>query len=98
MDSALIGMVLQITTNIYGLESTWGKFDSCLAKGGFNGYGYNSNKTCFSSHEEAQGVVASWVIRNYLSGLTVPQLLCKYQSGKPLNNKQEPNWLNYPKS
>ena len=82
MDNLLI-LVLTIVTGIYQLESSGGKFDSCLKKGLFNGYGYASNKICFKTHAEAQGVVASWVIRNYLAGLTIPQLLCKYQSGKP---------------
>lgn len=82
MNSLFIGLVLQLVTGIYTLESSQGRNDSCLAKGGFNGYGYNSNKTCFKTHEEAQGIVASWVQRELIKGLTVPQLLCLYNTGK----------------
>ena len=86
MDSLLIGLLLTITTNIYQLESSGGKYDSCRNQGLYNGYGYASNKVCFETHAEAEGVVANWVQRQLLLGYSVPQVYCYYQSGKHLND------------
>ncbi len=82
MNSILLATVLTITQHIYQLESSQGKHDSCLQQNKYNGYGYASNKVCFSSHAEAQGVVYSWVLREYLKGLTTDELLCEYNTGK----------------
>jgi len=81
-----LALMLTIVTGIYQLESQSGLRDSCLYKGGYNGYGFASNRICFKTPAEAQGRVYSWVSKEYLSGKTVNQLLCKYQGGKPLND------------
>lgn len=86
MTTEFMALVLTIVTGIYQLESSGGKNDSCLQKGMYNGYGYASNRVCFNSHAEAQGVVTSWVTRELLKGRSVPQLLCKYNTGKVMDS------------
>ena len=86
MDNLLIGTILTITQHIYTLESSQGKHDSCTLQGQFNGYGYASNKICFKTHAEAEGIAYSWILKNYLLGLTIPQIYCKWQSGQPLKD------------
>lgn len=82
MNAVLIGLLLTITQGIYTLESSGGKHDSCTLQGQYNGYGYASNKICFESHAIAEAVVADWVQRHLLQGLTVNQTLCLYNTGK----------------
>lgn len=65
---------------IWGLESTFGKRDSCLYRGGVNGFGWNSNATCFRSFAEAVEVVDAR-ITGLLASLPLDQALCVYNTG-----------------
>lgn len=75
--------------DIYGLESTWGKNDGCLAKGLWNGFGFRQNSfewVCYGSFEEVSGLVREWVDTMRGKGYTIPQLLCYYNQGRIQND------------
>jgi len=70
-----------ILWGIYGLESTWGKNDPCLAEGQYNGFGYAPG-TCYGSIDEVVDLANIWFDNRLLDeGLTLSQALCYYQSG-----------------
>jgi len=78
-----------ILWKIYGLESTWGKNDSCKSKGRFNGYGYGiygGLRPCYYSHGVVSLIVDKWLLARLSEGLTLPQLLCYYNTGRITNN------------
>jgi len=73
----------EIVKNVYQLESSSGKNDSCRAKGLYNGYGYgwyNGKKPCYASHEEVTALVKEW-FNDKLKDLTVEEALCVYNTG-----------------
>lgn len=65
---------------IYGLESSWGKNDSCKNIGKFNGYGYASQ--CFDSFEEVTMKVNNWLEKQIRSGKDLATTLCYYNLGE----------------
>lgn len=71
-----------ILWRIYSLESSSGKRDSCLARGGVNGFGWNSNKTCFPDFPTAVATVGRR-ISDLLAAYPLRQALCIYNTGQP---------------
>lgn len=77
----------QLVWQIYGHESTWGKFDSCKAQGKVNGFGYGQSKfgyRCFDSLKEVATHVSHW-LTVHLQTQTIAQALCEYNTGKITN-------------
>lgn len=73
-----------LVAKIYRLESSGGVNDGCRNRGLYNGYGYAQNDStwqCFSSPDEVEGKVRSWVKGKLDHGYSVPQLLCYYNEG-----------------
>lgn len=78
----------QLIWQVYGHESTWGKFDSCKAQGKVNGFGYGQNEygyTCYSSIREVSNHVAGWFLAA-LKDMNVNQALCYYRYGIHMND------------
>lgn len=73
-----------ILWRVYGLESTWGKNDSCKVKGLYNGFGYNPG-SCYKTFNEIVIKVNDW-FENELQRVTLIQALCLYNTGRILNN------------
>lgn len=74
----------KLVYTVYGLESTWGKNDSCLHDGLVNGYGlgvYGARRDCYATHGEVTTLVENW-FKTRLEYMTVPQALCYYNTGK----------------
>jgi len=75
----------EILDKVFTLESSRGLHDSCQRQGKYNGYGYNQNKTCFDTQEEARQVVGKW-FEKHLTTKSLSTSLCYYQSGKIMND------------
>lgn len=75
-----------VLKSIHLLESTSGKFDSCLDSGKVNGYGYGQNNTswnCFDSFEEVTEKVNSWFVNRLAeNGNNLAEAVCYYNTGK----------------
>jgi hypothetical protein len=73
----------------YGHESTYGKHDSCKAKGMYNGFGYgqkaDGSVPCYSSLEEIATEVSKWFTKK-LDKYTIRQALCLYNTGTASND------------
>lgn len=73
-----------ILDKIYTLESSGGKYDSCVDNNkGHNGYGYGvygDKMTCFNSPREARNAVREWFTEK-LKVMPLNNALCLYQSG-----------------
>jgi len=81
--------IREIVKKIYFLESTNGKYDSCLAKGLKNGYGfrYNSHEQkCFKDHKEVRTLVERWIEDKQNRDWTIQELTCYYNTGLRINN------------
>ena len=79
----------EIVWKIYGLESTWGKNDSCKLEGKFNGYGFGQNSNswrCYNTFEEVTHEVHNWVQDKLDRNFTIGQLVCFYNTGRSLND------------
>lgn len=81
-----------LVNNIYGLESSYGKNDSCLNQGKFNGYGFGAgtkngkfNEPCFDTHDQITKIVAAW-FNDKLQTLDVNAALCDYNLGRVIEN------------
>lgn len=71
----------------YGHESTYGKNDSCRAKGLFNGFGFGQNNFgyyCYSSLREVAVNVSNWFAKYVYMG--TKSELCFYNTGKVMND------------
>ena len=80
---------ISIVDKIYILESSGGKYDSCVDNGlGVNGFGYGiyeDKMTCFKSSQEARNAVLGW-FKGKLGTMTPEQAICLYQSGTASNS------------
>jgi hypothetical protein len=79
-----------IIMRLWTLERSQGRSPSqvCLAQGKTNelGYGINDNSHyCYDSYDQIVGVVDDWLTRK-LAVYSLPQTLCLYQSGEPLDD------------
>ena len=75
---------------IYQLESssgTKGTDQQCHSKGLHNGYGYIPF-SCYESDEATGKLVDKWIQDKQKKGLTTPQLLCLYNTGKSTDDCQ----------
>jgi hypothetical protein len=80
----------EMIMRIWTLESSQGKNPSqiCLAQGKTNelGYGINdSSHFCYDSYDQIVGVVDDWLTRK-LAVYSLPQVVCLYQSGEPIED------------
>lgn len=77
-----------ILWQVYKLESSRGKQDSCKNKGLFNGFGFgqsdsamaNGTGACYQSLDEIASKVDAWFTKQ-LETKTLPQALCYYNTG-----------------
>lgn len=72
---------------VYGHESTWGKYDGCKGRG-FNGFGFGwdgSHYPCYSSVREVARMVSDWFVK-YTKSLTFKQALCLYNTGTVMDD------------
>ena len=73
-----------IDWKIYGLESSFGKNDSCKDQGKINGFGFGQSTfswQCFDNLAQVAGYVDDWVDL-HLSYQDLPHALCLYNQGK----------------
>ena len=80
----------EMIMKIWTLESSQGKNPSqvCLVQGKTNelGYGINANSHfCYDSYDQIVGVVDDWLTRK-LAVYSLPQVICLYQSGEPIED------------
>lgn len=75
----------EILWKIYGLESSWGRNDSCRNQGKYNGFGYGQNSyvwNCFDSFEEVVEKVNNWFDKRLKeNGNDLAEALCYYNLG-----------------
>ena len=81
----------QILKNIYTLESSRGRNDSCKEQGKFNGFGYGQNSTvwnCFDTFEEVATKVNAWFTKRFNEGYTEAEAISYYNTGiRQMNSK-----------
>jgi hypothetical protein len=76
--------VHKVARKIYGLESSFGKNDSCRQQGQYNGYGYGQNTStwnCFESFEIVTSKVENWIQDKLSKGDTLAEAICLYNTG-----------------
>ena len=81
--------VHKVARKIYGLESSFGKFDTCRQQGQYNGYGYGQNSdiwNCFESFEIVTGKVEAWIQDKLAKNYTLAETLCTYNVGKKVED------------
>ena len=79
----------KIARKIYGLESSFGKNDSCRLQGQYNGYGFGQNAStwnCFESFEIVTSKVENWIQDKLNRDYTLAQALCLYNKGIALED------------
>lgn len=85
-----------IIWRLYGLESSYGKFDSCKGQG-YNGFGFatwTNHLTCYSSPTKVVDIVSAW-LDSHLDKYTLARTLCIYNRGINENNcEYAKNFLN----
>lgn len=78
----------QVVYTVYGLESSYGKNDSCKRQGKVNGYGYGvygGKVACYATHGEVTRIVEQWFEKR-LKTMSLSQALCLYNRGQRMND------------